>query len=255
MTKGQKMKNQIYETKNYDMFSLINGNRTIIKDRVKRLQKDIEAFAQKNPILVTADKGVLDGQYRLTACKNLSIPVKYVVDDKIHSSDQNILDLIRAINKNQANWTSVDIGNSYAVSEDNEYYKRYMDLINLGVSHSFVLHACAEFSKGKPDVKCTNKNFKSGEFVMPLEVYEMVKGLIKMLKSSGISPKIWNRQYFIRALMKLRKVKEFDTYRFIENFERFPYEWKDAYQTMDNLRSILHVHNYRNRDKAKYFIE
>jgi hypothetical protein len=255
MTKGQKMKNQIYETKNYDMFSLINGNRIIRKDRVKKLQKDIEAFAQKNPILVTADKGVLDGQYRLTACKNLSIPVKYIVDDQIHSSDQNILDLIRAINKNQANWTAVNVGNSYAVSEDNEYYKRYMDLINLGVSHSFVLHACAEFSKGKPDVKCTNKNFKSGEFVMPLEVYEMVKGLIKMLKSSGISPKIWNRQYFIRALMKLRKVKEFDTYRFIENFERFPYEWKDAYQTMDNLRSILHVHNYRNRDKAKYFIE
>jgi len=255
MTKGQKMKNQIYETKNYDMFSFINGNRIIRKDRVKRLQKDIEAFAQNNPILVTADKGVIDGQYRLTACKNLSIPVKYIVNDQVHSSDQNILDLIRAINKNQANWTAVNVGNSYAVSEDNEYYKRYMDLINLGVSHSFVLHACAEFSKGKPDVKCTNKNFKSGEFVMPLEVYEMVKGLIKMLKNSGISPKIWNRQYFIRALMKLRKVKEFDTYRFIENFERFPYEWKDAYQTMDNLRSILHVHNYRNRDKAKYFIE
>ena len=255
MIKGQKMKNKIYETKDYDMFSFINGNRIIREDRVKRLQKDIEAFAQKNPILVTADKGVIDGQYRLTACKNLSIPVKYIVNDQVHSSDQNILDLIRAINKNQANWTAVNVGNSYAVSEDNEYYKRYMDLINLGVSHSFVLHACAEFSKGKPDVKCTNKNFKSGEFVMPLEVYEMVKGLIKMLKSSGISPKIWNRQYFIRALMKLRKVKEFDTYRFIENFERFPYEWKDAYQTMDNLRSILHVHNYRNRDKAKYFIE
>ena len=55
--------------------------------------------------------------------------------------------------------------------------------------------------------------------------------------------------------MKLKSVKEFDTYRFIDNFERFPYEWKDAYQTMDILRSILHVHNYRNRDKAKYFIE
>ena len=249
------MKNKIYETKDYDMFSFINGNRIIREDRVKRLQKDIEAFAQNNPILVTADKGVIDGQYRLTACKNLSIPVKYIVNDQVHSSDQNILDLIRAINKNQANWTAVNVGNSYAVSEDNEYYKRYMDLINLGVSHSFVLHACAEFSKGKPDVKCTTNDFKTGNFTLPLEVYEMIKGLIKMFKSSGISPKIWNRQYFIRALMKLRKVKEFDTYRFIENFERFPYEWKDAYQTMDNLRSILHVHNYRNRDKAKYFIE
>jgi hypothetical protein len=254
MTKGQKMKTRIHETQNYNMFSLINGNRPIEEDRVKRLQKQIKQFGLKNPILVTQDKGVIDGGHRLTACINLGLPIKYVVD-QIHSSDQNILDLIRAINKDQKNWTSVNIGNSYAVSEDNEYYKRYMDLINLGVSHSFVLHACAEFSKGKPDVKYTTNDFKSGNFTLPLEVYEMIKGLIKMLKSSGISHKIWNRQYFIRALMKLRKVKEFDTYRFIENFERFPYEWKDAYQTMDNLRSILHVHNYRNRDKAKYFIE
>ena len=254
MTKGQKMKNQIYETKNYDMFSLIDGNRPIEEDRVKRLQKQIKQFGLKNPILLSKDKGVMDGQHRLKACENLGMSVKYVFDD-ILSSDDNILDLIRAINKDQKNWTSVNIGNSYAVSEDNEYYKRYMDLINLEVSHSFVLHACAEFSKGKPDVKCTTNDFKSGNFTLPLEVYEMIKGLIKMFKNSGVPPEIWNRQYFIRALMKLRKVKEFDTYRFIENFERFHYEWKDAYQTMDNLRSILHVHNYRNRNKAKYFIE
>jgi len=248
------MKHQIYETQNYDMFSLINGNRPIEKDRVKRLQKQIKQFGLKNPILLTKDKSVMDGQHRLKACENLGMPVKYVFDN-ILSSDDKILDLIRAINKDQKNWTSVNIGNSYAVSEDNSDYVRYMDLFKLGVSHSFILHACAEFSKGKPDVKCSTTDFKSGNFILSLEVYEMIKGLIKMFKSSGVPIKIWNRQYFIRALMKLRKVKEFDTYRFIENFERFPYEWKNAYQTMDNLKSILRLHNYRNRDKAKYFLE
>ena len=133
------MKTQIHETQNYNMFSLINGNRPIEKDRVKRLQKEIKQFGLKNPILVTQDKGVLDGGHRLEACENLGIPVRYVVD-QIYSSDNRVLDLIRAINKNQKNWTSVNIGNSYAVSEDNEFYKRYMDLVNLGVSHSFVLY-------------------------------------------------------------------------------------------------------------------
>ena len=247
------MNKKILETTNYGMFSFIKGNRPIKKDRVKRLQKDIEAFAQKNPILVTIDKGVLDGQYRLTACKNLSIPVKYILDD-IHSTAEGILDLIRAINKDQKNWTAVNVGNSYAQHDDLSY-RRYMSLIELGVSHSFILHACAEFSKGVRGVQCSNNHFRKGELLIPENIFEMIKGLILLFKGSGIDKKIWNRQYFIRALMKLKSVKEFDTYRFIDNFERFPYEWKDAYQTMDILRSILHVHNYRNRHKAKYFIE
>ena len=247
------MNNIKIETTNYDMFSLIKGNRPIEKDRVKRLQKQIKQFGLKNPILVTTDKGVLDGQHRLLACKNLSIPVKYILDD-IHSTAKGILDLIRAINKDQKNWTAVNVGNSYAQHDDLSY-KRYMSLIELGVSHSFILHACSEFAKGVRGVQCSNNHFRKGELLIPENIYEMIKGLILLFKGSGIDKKIWNRQYFIRALMKLKSVKEFDTYRFIDNFERFPYEWKDAYQTMDILRSILHVHNYRNRDKAKYFIE
>ena len=52
------MNNIKIETTNYDMFSLIKGNRPIEKDRVKRLQKQIKQFGLKNPILVTTDKGV-----------------------------------------------------------------------------------------------------------------------------------------------------------------------------------------------------
>ena len=247
------MNNINIETTNYDMFTFIKGNRPIEEDRVKRIQKQIKQFGLKNPILVTSDKAVLDGQHRFLACKNLSIPVKYILDD-IHSTAEGILDLIRAINKDQKNWTAVNVGNSYAQHDDLSY-TRYMSLIELGVSHSFILHACAEFAKGVRGVQCTNNHFRKGELLIPENIYEMIKGLILLFKGSGIDKKIWNRQYFIRALMKLKSVKEFDTYRFIDNFERFPYEWKDAYQTMDILRSILHVHNYRNRDKAKYFIE
>ena len=43
-----------------------------------------------------------------------------------------------------------------------------------------------------------------------------------MLKESKIEPKIWNRIYFIRALLKLRKQDNFDIYTFLENFTKFP---------------------------------
>ena len=76
-----------------------------------------------------------------------------------------------------------------------------------------------------------------------------------MLKESKIEPKIWNRIYFIRALLKLRKQDNFDIYTFLENFTKFPHQWKNAYTVEENLKSILSVHNYKNRQKAKYYFE
>ena len=59
-----------------------------------------------------------------------------------------------------------------------------------------------------------------------------------MLKNSQIE-KIWNRIYFIRALLKLRKQDNFDIYTFLENFTKFPHQWKNAYTVEENLKSIL----------------
>ena len=42
---------------------------------------------------------------------------------------------------------------------------------------------------------------------------------------------------------------------FLDNYKKFPHQWKNAYTVEENIKSIITVHNYRNRKKAKYFFE
>ena len=253
------IREEIYTTTDYSKFSLIKGNRPIKEERVNSLAKDIEQYGLVNPVTIYYDKKkhqwyIMDGQHRSEVCKKLNIPIRYIIHNKEYETHRDLLDAIRGINKNQKNWVPTDIGNSYSATEHDEYYERYMQLVNMGVSHSFVLKACEEFSK---DGECEvgSKAFGRGDLVISDEVFEKVQMQISMLQNSKIDRKIWNRQYFIRALMKLRRMENFDVYKFIENFEKFPYEWKNCYQVNDNIKSILHVHNYKNRKKAKYYFE
>jgi len=124
----------------------------------------------------------------------------------------------------------------------------------LGVSHSTVIEACTYLSSGEEQIRNSYFDFKNGNLEIPHTVYEKVKGQILMLKDSKIEKKIWNRIYFIRALLKLRKQKDFNVYKFIENFDKYPHQWKNAYTVDENTKSIIAVHNYKNRNKAKYYI-
>ena len=250
---------EVYTTTDYSKFNLIRGNRPIREERVTSLAKDIDAIGLTTPVLIYFDKKkrewyIIDGQHRTEVCKKLNIPIRYMIHNKEYKNHRDLLEAIRIINKNQKNWVPTDVGNSYSATEYDDNYERYMQLVNMGVSHSFVLKACEEFSK---DGECVvnSRAFNNGELLISDEVFEKVKIQISMLANSKIDDKIWNRQYFIRALMKLRRMENFDVYKFVSNFEKYPYEWKNCYQVDDNIRSILHVHNYKNRKKAKYYFE
>ena len=44
-----------------------------------------------NPIIVSKDKGVIDGQYRFNVCKQMKAPIEYIqidyTKDELHSSE------------------------------------------------------------------------------------------------------------------------------------------------------------------------
>lgn len=69
-----------YRTTNYDMFKLMKENREIKQARVTKVKNSIEKNGWiDNPIVVNEGMYVIDGQARLTACKELNIPITYTV--------------------------------------------------------------------------------------------------------------------------------------------------------------------------------
>ncbi len=244
--------NKIHTTNKYN-FILVDGNRSIKPVKIKILSDSIKKYGLFNPINVNFKNYILDGQHRYLSCKALNVPVKYILSD-IDVSDKEMVSLIREINSVQTNWNNKDIGYAYSIHADNkESYKKYLELIGMGVSHSTVIEACGMLSRGDEKAKSYYYDFKNGTMIITDGVKHRVAGQIKMLADSKIDKKVWNRIYFIRALLKLRKQKDFEAYQFIDNFNKYPQKWISAYTVNENIKSIIKVHNYKARSKAKYY--
>ena len=242
--------NTIHTTNNYN-FLMIDGNREIQSIKIKNLSESIKKYGLINPININVQNQIIDGQHRYLSCKALNEPLKYIVSN---ISSKEIVSLIRDINSVQTNWNNKNIGYAYSIHANNkESYKKYLDLVNMGVSHSTVIEACGVLGRGFDKPRSYYHDFKNGTLVITDSVKNRVAGQIKMLSDSKIDKKIWNRIYFMRALLKLRQQDDFEAYQFIDKFNKYPHQWRNAYTVDENIKSIIKVHNYKSTNKAKYY--
>lgn len=74
----------IFRTSDYGIFKTIAGNRPLNKGNLLRLKASIEYvnLLEQCPIIVDKDFGIIEGQHRLQAAKELGVDVFYVVTEK-----------------------------------------------------------------------------------------------------------------------------------------------------------------------------
>jgi len=114
----------INQTKAYDLFSKIIGNRNINQKKIERIMADINAglnLLPYCPILVYTEGNnlnIVDGQHRFEVAKQLNIPIFYVIASELN------LKQIAMLNSRQDKWTQSDFLRCY---------------INIGISDYVVL--------------------------------------------------------------------------------------------------------------------
>ncbi len=98
----------VFETTDYGQFKTLLGNRAVNNTHVNKLIASIikQNMLAGNPIIVTPDKVILDGQHRLIAAKALKLPVYYV-------QFKGDLTDVQLLNTNAKTWTSRDYLDSY----------------------------------------------------------------------------------------------------------------------------------------------
>lgn len=108
---------KIYKTKNYTQFWLIKGNRKITQNHLKDLTLSIMSnnLLDYNPIVVTEDKGIIDGQHRLEVARNNRLSLSYII-----APGANI-DQVRQLNRYNKRWNGYDFIYSYATLGNKEY--------------------------------------------------------------------------------------------------------------------------------------
>lgn len=114
---------EVHTTTNFSIFKKLEGNRDVEKGRAKTIQQSISENGYVGaPIVVNEKMEVIDGQGRLKACEELSVPIPYIIVPGLTVRECMVL------NRNTRNWKDIDYVRSYA-HQGKTSYMRLLKLV------------------------------------------------------------------------------------------------------------------------------
>lgn len=158
---------KVYETKNYDMFRQMLGNRDI-KGESKIVESIKRVGLVHNPIIVNEKYEVIDGQNRLEALRQLDLPVYFIIQKGLG------IEACRSLNIGQTNWGTEDYIYSFA-DVGNKNYRRLASLMTefqkqFGIQGIIAMAKPRRVNEGGG---LPNSVIKNGEFELSQEEYEL----------------------------------------------------------------------------------
>jgi hypothetical protein len=146
---------KVYVSDDYDMFTLSTYNREVsLSKKLLESVKDND-LTQFNPILVNDKLVIIDGQHRFMVCRELGIPIYFIISDDVMVDDAS------AINQATKNWSTID--------HILHYYKRgfdtYIKLMKLAEKYDLHLTNLLALGKGSVDKNITVTDLtRAGKF-------------------------------------------------------------------------------------------
>jgi ParB-like nuclease domain len=248
--------NVIHSTKHYHWFNYANGNRDINLNEYQRLKKNIAESGQLQPIMVNERGEVIDGQHRLAVCKELGLPINFIV-----IPGTNIQTAVH-LNTAGHRWSSIDWINYYA-KHGNDDYKQLLQFVKnspfnvrLSITIAQGTLTTANYRDGAMNIKAGTWYCKSWESANEL-----------MIQISKVAPFIKNSfDLYVNALVKYNHLSDFDWNRFGRQVTAYPEvlhkiaDYEQALEMIDKLYNykktrhqvpILHLYKLSNTGWAK----
>lgn len=235
----------IFQTTDYDLFSLSKINRDVQEN--KRLEESIIENGLLNPIKVSENFEIIDGQHRFEICRKLKIPI-----DFYYAKKGNIKEIIEE-NSNRNNWKITDYAKSYSVSGDKEYTKLLPFLQENKIPSNAIISIASGNLVGTASE--ISKKFKRGKF--SFLNYEMFKKFYEFTIGLRNDFKIDLNGSIVSALYQLYTRKNFSPDRLIAFLSYTKnVELVNSTRGQSNIIEIL-VFGYNNRldEKSPKFIQ
>lgn len=241
----------VFESKEYDNFKKLKGNRETsnsnVTSKIKLLEKN--GFKSSSPILINQEGEILDGQHRTEASKSLGIPLKFTVDYNINK-DTAIKEIID-LNNSSKKWQSIDYVNAYAEKGNKEYklLKQCLESNNINLSKFAILyqgHQCPAFLRQLPN---GDFKFEVKKAEYAIKTFLEIKELEDLVPSNYKS--LIRMEKFANSFYLLKQDKSFD-------FEILKKQFNNLYfdklsRGKDITYSLFLVYNYNRRTKKAIF--
>lgn len=243
-------------TDDYDMFELMDANRSIDPSHVKTLKSSIKEHGILiNPMLVNNKMQVVDGQNRLEACRQLGEPIYYLI-----VGDYGIKE-VQALNLSQKNWTQKDYAESFA-SMGYEHYKNLLrfhkeyDEFNLSSCVKLLQNSTAARNIAQKRARTTDDgeyyNFKQvfEEGTWQIKDYSKAEMWVNYLRKIGQYYSGYNRASFVSSMIGLFNKPQFDVDEFIRKLSYQSNALNDCSNVGQYIELIEEIYNFKKRDKV-----
>lgn len=176
----------IWETTEYDKFSFFDENREVSNNHV--LERNIleNNRLHLNPIIITTDFKIVDGQHRFLIAKKNGLPIFYIIEEDIGVRD------ICYLNLGRDNWTRFDYITFYAKLGFPNYIKLESILKKYTMNYKSIMQFVASSQNRYVDERIKNGKFemkKDIEYIFQIldlaqEVYDDIKNVLNFRKLS-----------------------------------------------------------------------
>lgn len=163
---------KVYKTDEYELFQRLEGNRDIAKQRKDAIVRSIDEVGYVlNPIVVNEKMEVIDGQGRLAACKELGLPIYYVIAKGARARECMYL------NQFMRNWSQMDFVKSYEEQGIVDFARLHSLIKEYSVPIGIAYFACKKAIPGRGN----NAAIKEGTLKISESEYATAKDTLKKL--------------------------------------------------------------------------
>jgi len=229
---------QVQQTKDYDLFKNIDGNRNVNDLHVRRLTKSMEEKHLISPIIVNEKYEIIDGQHRFKSQQELDLPVYYMVIPGYGLED------VQRLNHNSKNWTYNDFLDGYC----NLGKQNYIKFKDFYVQYDFSIAISFSIAINKVNGGNDWEPFKSGHFV-----FDDYMGAIERadkLTALKTYTDLYKDQYFVYAMMKMFNNPNFEFTTFMQKLSFQNGALVKCRDVRTYITLIEEIYNYKSRNKV-----
>lgn len=231
---------RILATTDYEMFNLLEENRDIKQNIVQKLMKsfrETDGMCEAQPIIVDRHYNVIDGQHRLEACKQLGLPVYYLVSNSTK-------DIIIPLNSVQEKWALEDYAKYYS-KKNNENYISILEVRKQTHASIDGIIEVIGSSGGR-----ANDVFKEGRFILDGSLNEIISKVEKMLELCfKVRGKRQINRKITRAIRYLSRVEHFNQDYLLEKIDKHKGKIHGCDTSEDYITMFRDVYNYKSKGK------
>ena len=226
----------LHETNDYNLFENYSYNRDIRSGNLKVIEASILKHGLKQPLLVSSDGHIIDGQHRFIALRKLNRPIWYIVNNSSGHEDVEI------VNNDRADWVTKDRLKSQA-DKGNLDCNKVLELVEFWENEQrlpfMVVVDVYNSTRNGSSTLIKNKKYKIDEELGDYVVDSCIQ--LKEVFEDALSAK------FVRALKKviMRNRDIFDIDQLIKNAQKN--KLRIYNKEGDIVEDIIEIYNKRLR--------